>query len=425
MKERYLYIVLLLALSLQVVAEVSPCDDFYGAYKEELPDTYCECTYNTFSFAFPVDSVLSEPTWFTATIDDLKQGLSAYWFSSDYVTMDVYAFCVSSVPTFSITIGPNSMYEMDMEKINKKIDEMGSTASFLTALTPHIHVYTRNGGAGHVYCYPYDQGPHSTCENALEMRPGMTYVCSEEENVYRLPYKSISSKGHAFIQWKHKPKKTSQSSQPADLWLTLDSCNGEEAARVTLSDSLHVYQPDSAMLVNARNAERDIWVHVKHAKGVPGRLKYYNNPKYAEPLPAVTQSSCAGKSIVVDNRAYYTDTAFVDTVWLGHDTLRTRQLSLSFTLNTKTDTVRATETEIRRGYVHSSGVVLREFGDTIFDVVKANTCTVRYLVTVLNTTGVETLNGHKGPRKQIRNGQLVILMDDKKYNILGQQLDNQ
>lgn len=426
MGNRLLVVGMLLVLSLKAAAVLThPCDSFSEAYKDKLPEFYCECEYNSFTFAFPIDTMLTEPVWFSATVDDLKQGLSAYWFSNDYVVMDVYAFCMSTVPTFSMTVGPNRMYEMDLEEINKRLEDLGNSAAYLTTLIPHIHVYTLNGGTGRVYCYPYDQGPHSTCENTLEMRPGMTFVCDQPENVYRLPYSSISSQGHAFIHWKHKPKKTSQNSQPAEVWITKGACDGTEVGRMTMTDSLHVYLLDSAMLVGARKAKTDLWVHVQHAEGIAGRLRYVNNPKYAEPLTDLKKSTCVGKTITVNERTYASDTAFTELLWVAADTLQTQQVKLSFSLTTKYDTVRVKESELRRGYVHSSGRVLYNYGDTIIDIEKANTCTVRWYITVLNPEGIEIVESGKKKvesRKIIENGQLFIIVDDRKYNVLGQQI---
>jgi hypothetical protein len=342
--------------------------------------------------------------------------------------MDVYAFCVSTVPTFSLTVGPNRMSEMDMEKINKKLDEIGGSAQFLKALTPRIHVYPLNGGSGQVFCYPYDQGPHSTCDRALDLRAWMTYVCSEPENVYRLPSSNIPSSGKAFLRWIHKPKNVTQKPQPAEIWLTMDSCNGDEVARITMSDTIHVYQPDSAMLVNARKAHRDIWVHISHAEGVNGRLFYYTNPKYADPLPPVDQTICEGKKITVDGRDFMADTAFVDTICMNRDTLQMRSVSLTFTPPTTVyDTVQVLAQDLSRGYVHpASGVVLRQFGDTTFNVVRANTCTKRFQVTVVekpvDPKGTDLVSGGKKARKQFVDGQMVIYIDEKKYNVLGQQI---
>jgi hypothetical protein len=390
----------------------------------EAPAFYCACTNNSHTFAFPLDTVISGSLWFTATVNDLKKGLSAYWFSSDSVTMEVYPLCVSQAPAIAVTIAPNRMYELDMTEINKKLDEMSDVA-YLQSLTPHIHVYTRHGGEGHVYCYPYDQGPHSTCDAALEMRPGMTYVCNHEENVYWLDWRNISSRGSALLRWLHRPKSAKQTCQPAEVWITRDSCNGLELARATIIDSMHVYRLDSAMLVGARQAQTNLFVHVQHAPGLTGRLIYFNNPLFVDPLDPIQQSTCLGKTLTVSARIYSADTAFVDTVWVGRDSLATQSVQLTFRQPEEiTDTLYLTERQIRGGYRHQpTGVVLYEFGDSIIDIVKASTCTVRYHVWIVNTTGVEDADAHKSARKLLQDGQLFILIDERKYTLWGQQIN--
>ena len=112
MKLRKLIIGLMAILPMGAMAKlVQPCDSFSTVWKDTLPAHYCDCEYNSNTFAFPIDTVLSGDVWFTATIDDIRQGISAYWFSNTSVTIDVYAFCISTTPTFSVTVGPNRMSE--------------------------------------------------------------------------------------------------------------------------------------------------------------------------------------------------------------------------------------------------------------------------------------------------------------------------
>ena len=427
MKKTWIIVLLaMLALSMQAVPTTPPptkdttsCE--WQRWYYEAPEFFCECTYNSHTFVFPMDTVLSGSTWFTATVNDLKQGLAAYWFSSDPVTMEVYPLCVSQTPVITVTIGGNRMYEMDMTEINQKLDEMANM-SYLQALTPHIHVYT--AGTGRVFCYPYDQGPHSTCQDALEMRPGMTFVCNHEENVYRLDWRQIPTRGRAILRWLHRPKGSKQTCQPAEVWITRDSCNGEEVARATLIDSLHVYQLDSAMLVDTRTAKRNLWVHVQHAAGFTGRLTYYNNPLVLDSLEAINQSICQGMMLTVNMRDYKADTTFVDTVWIGRDTLSTQAVTLRFTQPSEIkDTVYATSRQLSSGYLHTpTGYVLYEYGDTIIDIVKEKTCTKRYHVWVMQPTANEQIEDGAAARKQLLNGQLLIIVDDKRYNLLGQQV---
>lgn len=380
---------------------------------------FCDCEYNSRPFSFPMDTVIADTTWFTATAEDLKQGISAYWFADCAVTMEVYALCQSSEPTFTLTIGANQMREMDVNTINQKIDEMGSAAAYLQNLTPHIRVYPHNHGSGRVFCYPYDQGPHSTCEDPVQLRYGMTYVCDKEENAYRMPWSNIAQSGKTFVAWKQLK------SQPADIWLTLDACDGEEVGRARLTDSLHVYQPDVEMLKAARTAHRDLWLHVKHANSITGRVLHYQNPQYADPVAPVVKSICEGKKLTVNQRTFTTDTAFIDTIWVARDTLQAMEVSLTFVPPTmEYDTVLVTRTELNYGYVHSSGHVLTTYGDTILDIVKANTCTRRIQVTVVEPQGIESTKKKVERRKMIENGQLIILIDDRKYNVLGQQINN-
>jgi hypothetical protein len=415
-------------LPLYAVENPTSCaeDDFWRIYKDSLPATYCECTYNTIPFAFPIDTMMTESIWFSATINDIKRGMSAYWFSSDSIALDVYAFCISHRPAFSMIVPPNRMYEMPVEEINKRLDELPGNAELLTALEPRIHAYSLHGGAGQVYCYPYNHGPHSTCEKAMELRSGMTYVCEETENVYYLPSKNIPAKGKAFLRWIQKPENTNQKSQPADIRLTLDSCNGEEVGSTTLTDSMHVYVFDSTLLMNARKAGRAMWVHVTHAQGAVGRLRYFSNPKYADALPDMNKSICLGKTLTVNGREYNSDTTFIEGIYVARDTLSTQHVTLVFNEPTPIyDTVLVDPKDLKRGVVHNlTGAVLFNYGDTTIDVLVPQQCTKRYQVTVKDPTPIENVDAEqKGARKYIQNGRIIIFVDERKYNIVGQQID--
>jgi len=397
----------------------SLCDSTQRILK--LPYYYCACDESSSPFSFPYEAEVSDTLWFTATMNDLRQGISAYWFANTSVTMEVYAFCTSKVPTITMTVGPNQMRDIDVEKINQKLSEMGDLAAMAEKMTPHIRVFPNNGGSGRVYCYPYDQGPHSTCEDPVPLRAGMTYVCDKEENAYRMEWSSMPSSGKAFVLWKQKKNK------PCDIWLTLDSCTGEEIGSAVLSDSLHVYQPDSAQLVNARKAKRPLWLHVKHAKGLTGRIYWYNNPKYAEPLPSVNKSVCLGKTLSANMRTYSADTAFTDTLWVTRDTLRTMDVRFTFTQPAmEYDTISLDPVELSRGYIYKpANMVVCDVGDTVVEIKKANTCTRRIRLTVYTTEGISYLGAAKGnSRKIIQNGQLFIYVDDRKYNVLGQEIQN-
>ena len=227
------------------------------------------------------------------------------------------------------------------------------------------------------------------------------------------------------MRWIQKPEHANLKSKPADIVLTLDSCNGEEVGRTTMTDSVHVYVFDSAMLVNARSANRDVWVRVTHEEGIIGRLRYFANPKYAEGLADINKSICLGKTLTVNGREYDSDTTFIEGVYVNRDTLSVQQVTLTFTEPTPIyDTVYVNPKDLKRGVVHElSGAVLFNYGDTTIDIVAPKKCTVRYQVTVKDPTPIENIDAEQRARKQIQNGRIIIFVDERKYNIVGQQID--
>ena len=385
-----------------------------------MPYYYCECHVESQSVSMPFETTVRDTMWFSAGMNELRKGMTAYWFSEDSVAMEVYAFCTDKTPLLTTTIGGNKMQEIDATEIRKQIDNLPSNIqSQLSALTPHLRVYPRKKGSGHVYCFPYDQGPVSTCEAAMPIYSWMTYVCNtEEEYVYRLDPAQMDPDGHAFIHWKHRQN------YGCELRLTLDSCTGEEIGSMALSDSLHVYIFDSTTLVNARNANRPIWLHVTHEAGKPGRITYYAQTKFKEPAEAVNKSICAGKKLNVNGRDYWRDTTFIDTVWVTKDTLQTMPVALTFTLpQMEYDTIHLTREELKAGYRSQEyAITLRAYGDTLIERTDENTCSRRILLTVAHPTALDDVaDGTPSARKQLYEGQIWILLDDKRYNVLGQQ----
>ena len=380
----------------------------------DLPDYYCPCMEASTPFAFPYEAEVNDTAWFTATLNDLRRGISAYWFSDCSVTMEVYAFCTSKEPTITLTVGPNQMRDISVEKINKKIEEMGDLAAAAEKMTPHIRVYPNDGGSGRVYCHPYNQGPHSTCTDPIPLRAGMTYVCSKPENAYRMEWTEIAESGKAFIAWKQKYN------NPCEIWLTLDSCTGKEIGRTVLSDTLHVYLIDSAQLITARQEERPLWLHALHAKDVAGRLFVFNDPVFYV-LDSVKREACYGQTITGNMRTYSSDTAFTDTTWAKHNVLTLTDVQLTFTQpEMEYDTVCITPGELSRGLIYN-GYVLREYTDTILEVRAEDACIRRIQLSIISPEGYEYIGAAKGQnRKVLQNGQLFIYVDDRRYNVFGQ-----
>jgi hypothetical protein len=393
-------------------------------YSVEAPHFFCDCELTNIPFEFPVDMDINDTVWFSGKLSDIQDGFAAYWFGDCTLTLEVYAFCTSKLPTISIDVPANRMKELSNEMITEMLNEMGTTARELAgSLEPRIRVYPHDGGSGHVYGYPFGEGPMSTCEEPIELHPYVTYVSKETEQAYRMASKDIPSKGEAFILWKQTTRKI----YPGEIILTLDSCTGEEFGRATMTDTLHVLKPNKEVLLNARKEGRDIWMQVRHDKEATGRVIWYFNPKYTEP-DSISQKTCLGKKLSVNGRDYMTDTVLMDTIWMVRDSLQLTYAELKFTEpKQEYDTVWLEPATIRHGYRYQpSGDIFNEFGEYEVEVVKPNTCTRAILLYIgdINHQSLDKTNADRRAKKRIKDGRLVIEMDENIFDVLGQKIIN-
>ena len=110
----------------QVVEQQAIDNCYVLQQKFEYPYYYCDChEYNNVDFHFGLDTVITDTLWFTATLSELKNGMSAYWFSDKPIRLELFALCHSTVPTFTMNVGGNSMRDIDVDFINNKLAEMG------------------------------------------------------------------------------------------------------------------------------------------------------------------------------------------------------------------------------------------------------------------------------------------------------------
>ncbi len=344
-----------------------------------MPAHYCECRNTSSPFAFPMDMDISDTIWLSSSVEDLKQGLSAYWFSNCSVTFEVYAFCSSYTPAVRMTVSADQMREMDAVAIKNKLDKMGEEAQALSqTLIPRIRVYA-NGCTGHVYCYPYDQGPLSTCEAALPFIPRMTYVCDQPEEVYELHPEKIASNGKGFIRWKQK------NNEEATVWLTIDSCAGPEIGRAVLSDSMRVYVLNPDTMLAVKQAGKSVFVHVTHDSSYVGRIMYHNIIKWD--VQTIDTTFCQGKSLqLADTILRETTTYSNDTLWKAGDTLALTNYVVTVTPpEARYDTLRYKAAQLptlyRNQYIPKDG-----WGDYDFTISRAGQCDDRVLVHVIHDT---------------------------------------
>lgn len=347
----------------------------------KAPYYFCDCYEGASSFRFPLSEQISDTVWYTASVDDVRKGLTAYWFADCSVTLEVYALCSSKTPTISMTIGRDQMREMDAASINQKIDEMGDAAgSLISALTPHIRVYPAGKCSGQVYVFPYDEGPHSTCEATLPVRTSMTYVSSHTDDVYEWEPDRLPQSGSVFVQWKEAKN------NPCQVWITRGSCSGAEVARTMLSDSVRLFFPDPTLIQSARKAGESLFFHFGHAADKVGRIRFRTNPRF---VPQVTDTViCQGQGLQLAD-TLLTRTTFYnnDTVWHRGDTVYIRAYNLTISApEPQRDTLHVKAAQLPMVYRNQEYIPLGGYGDYDFTIHTAGQCDERYLLCVEHLT---------------------------------------
>lgn len=348
-----------------------------GFLEGSSPYYYCDCYWNSATFTLPLEMQVTDTMWYTSTVDDLKQGLAAYWFADCSITFEVYAFCNSKTPTIELTVGANQMREMDVATINRKLDEMGDQARiFSDVVKPRIRVYP-NGGTGKAYCYPYDQGPLSTCSDPLPMIPRMTYICDQTEEVYELTPSRITTSGVGFIRWKQK------NNLESTVWLTQGSCDGPEIGRMVMSDSLRVFVPDANAMKAAKNAGQSVFVHVTHDEGYVGRIYYHN--RIVWDVQTIDTTLCQGIGLELADTVLYETTSYSnDTLWKGLDTLAMTNYNLTIEIpETQYDTLRLKAKQLPYNY-RNQMIPKNGWGDYDLTIHRGGRCDEHVLLHVVH-----------------------------------------
>lgn len=347
----------------------------------KAPYYFCDCKEGASTFRFPLSTQISDTVWYTASVDDVRKGLTAYWFADCSVTLEVYALCSGKTPTISMTIGKDQMREMDAASVNQKIDEMGDAAGqLISALTPHIRVYPNGTCSGQVYVYPYNEGPHSTCEATLPVRTSMTYVSNHADDVYEWEPNRLPQSGSVYVQWKEAKN------NPCQVWVTQGSCTGTEVARITLSDSTKLFFPDRTLIQRARQAGESLFFHFSHDADKVGRIRFRTNPRFVP--QTIDTTTCQGLGLqLADTLLTQTTRYSNDTAWYKGDTVYVRTYNLTVAApEPQRDTVRVKAAQLPMVYRNQEYIARGGYGNYDFTIHTVGQCDERYLLCVEHLT---------------------------------------
>lgn len=344
---------------------------------------FCDCKETSIPFQFGMDMTISDTTWFSAPISELRKGLTAYWFADCQIQLEVYAFCSSKEPTFSLRVSPNQMKDMDVTDINKKLDEMGKLGEvFQQAVTPHMRAYPIGDGEGRVICTPFDQGPNSTCEDPLPMYNGMTFISSSPYDVYKFNPAQMPSNSDVFIQWQQK------NNLPCDFELSLATCDATPFLQTQLADSTKVLILPKQTIANAKAQAQPIFVHLRHDSAYVGRVRVYTRPIYH--TLTIDTTICQGIGLqLADTLLNASVTGYVDTTWVNSNQINVTTYNLSITPpETIYDTITLSASQLPTLYRKEK--LIDRFGDYDFIIHTPGQCDEHILLHVIH--GMTTLH---------------------------------
>lgn len=380
------------------------------------PYYYCDCKNNSIPFAYGIDTVLNDTTWYTAKLLDIQQGLTAYWFSTGSVDIDIFPLCMSDEPLLSTTISKNRAYNVTSDYIDEKLESLGGSSSeTIKNMDVHIRVVPRAGVSGRVVMTSYDEGYHSTCANPLPLHYNMAYVLSNPDNVYRLDY--TSAPREMAVQWIQKDSK------PVDVEMAVGACDAPALMTARLTDSAHVWLPQLSQLENAYRQQQPLFFRFSTA--ATGRV-WFVSP-FTKYMYNVDTVLCQGIPLQLSDTILTQTTIYTDTFYLSHtDSLLLTTYNLTVTPPvTEYDTMEVESTAFPFLY-HGQGVVNR-YGDFSYLIHTDGECDRRILLTVKQP--VETsesmlpLSFFVRPTMAVVGQSIMLFLDEaallRVYDMLG------
>lgn len=270
------------------------------------PYYYCDCKNNSVAFAYGIDTVLNDTTWYSAKLNDLQDGLTAYWFSNGSVQIDIFPLCISDTALMSTTIGKNRAYNVTSDYISEKLQAIsGTLPESLKNMEVHIRVVPQQGVSGRVVMTSYNNGYHSTCSRPLPVYCNMAYVLSNPDNVYQLTYTTAPS--DMAVQW------IQTDSQPVNIELAVGSCTAPALATAQLTDSSHVWLPQRSVLLDAYNQNQPLFF--RFFTNAVGRV-WFVSP-VMQYTYRVDTTLCQGIPLQLSDTALTQTTVYTDTSYLS------------------------------------------------------------------------------------------------------------
>ena len=296
-----------------------------------IPETLCDCMTGDLFYSGK-DTVFSGVSWMKTRIDSmLNRGLTAYWFSSDSVLIDIYPDCFNTfgTPLYSVYVYWNNARMLSPEHIMKVIEDRGMKDllnAYLREAGAAAYIKITPVGEGRAMLYTYGDGFHSTCDDIYPVYFRVPYAMADPDNVYELS--AYRARNLKFIRWEPIALNPTEQRGPVTVSIRKDSCSGPIVATYTLQDTTRVWFVDSLMLSQATSSyKKPLYLHFEsNSRGI---ITCYNGAFYRR--EQITDSICHGKIFEYGEYKLTEDTVFSDTLTIYKDTFLITDYRIHFT----------------------------------------------------------------------------------------------
>lgn len=236
------------------ITEANCMEDYQ--IKFDYPSYFCDCELQRKKNkipGLPFDITVTDTTWYGSSSDIMLDGCSAYLYSECDVKMVIVQNC-SNEPGVGIykevVVQSNQARDVEPSSIRDLMEQNGVSGRIgirIGILPLEI------GKESRFICMPYNQGPHSTCEDCLPLLRGMVFVSSDMDNVYALAPSEIPAVNGLQVEW-------FQTDYPAKLTIRKGNCASGEVVASTMIMPNVPFELPADLLNEMRGGEEKLYL---------------------------------------------------------------------------------------------------------------------------------------------------------------------
>lgn len=238
------------------ITEANCMEDYQLKYG--YPSYFCDCELQRKKNkipGLPFDITVNDTTWYGSSSDIMVNGCSAYLYSECDVKMVIVQNCSNfSGPNGGlykeVVVASNQARDVEPSTIKDLMDQNGVSGKIgiRIGILP-----AESGKDSRFICMPYNQGPHSTCEDCLPLLRGMVFVSSDMDNVYALAPSEIPAVNGLQVEW-------FQTDYPAKLTIRKGNCASGEVVASTMIMPNVPFELPADLLNDMRSGEEKLYL---------------------------------------------------------------------------------------------------------------------------------------------------------------------